>query len=333
MAKQRKLSATEVAALVGGLVDAPIPESDLELVNGKQVRTYSFAAAQDSGIGDYHGLRIVHERFCRVARQAFLPMLRFQPRLSSFTPELLTFEDYRNGQENFLSLTISASDELRGHQLMVFPPSFVALLTNAYYGGGVATPKIRRSEFTPTEHRVIEQVTSRLNAALELAWRDLMAVSFAPVSRDENMQFLAFAENAEKVVCCSFMVEIPGQEAASFDILYPMQLFKPIANLLRSRLQSDQLTEDRSWRDKLEQAVLSIPLTVSARLCAPPVSVARLMRLDDGDVLPVTLGQSVDVLVEGMPLATAQPGEQGGKAAIAILRPPGAAPMMKGSTQ
>ncbi len=330
MAKQRKLSATEVAALVGGLRDDLGTSDDVELHNGQPVRSFSFSAAQNSGIAEYHGLRIVHERFCRLARAAFLPMLRFQPRLSSFQPELMSFEDYRNGQENFLSLTISASEELRGNQLMVLPPSFIALLTNAYYGGGVVGPKVRRSEFTATEHRVIELVTDRLNAALQLAWRDLLKVGFTAVSRDENMQFMAFAENEEKVVSCSFMVEIPGHEAATFDILYPLQLFKPIAGLLRSRMQSDQLTEDRSWREKLEAAVLNIPLKVSARLCQPKVSVARLVRLDAGDVIPVSLGATVEVLVDGVPMYAAQPGEQDGHAAVAILRPMGALPEMKG---
>jgi flagellar motor switch protein FliM len=330
MAKQRKLSATEVAALVGGLTDAPDLASETELLNGQPVKPYSFAAAQNSGIGEYHGLRIVHERFCRVARTAFLPMLRFQPRLSSFLPELMSFQDYRNGQENFLSLTISASEELRGNSLMVLPPSFIALLTNAYYGGGVVGPKVRRSEFTATEHRVIELITDRLNMALQLAWRDLLTVNFRAISRDENMQFMAFAENDEKVVSCSFMVEIPGHEAATFDILYPLQILKPISSLLRSRMQSDQLTEDRSWREKLESAILNIPLTVSARLCQPQVSVARLMRLEQGDVIPITLGGAVDVLVEGQHMFQAQPGEQGGHSAVAILRPVTPAPHSKG---
>lgn len=331
MAKQRKLSATEVAALVGGLSDDLAKPEDSEYLNGQPVRSFSFSAAQNSGIGEYHGLRIVHERFCRVARSAFLPMLRFQPRLSSFLPELMSFEDYRNGQENFLSLTISASEELRGNQLMVFPPSFIALLTNAYYGGGVVAPKVRRNEFTATEHRVIELITDRLNAALHLAWRDLLDLSFAAISRDENMQFVAFAENEEKVVSCSFMVEIPGHEAATFDILYPLQILKPIASLLRSRMHSDQLTEDRSWREKLESVILDIPLSVSARLCQPRVSVARLMRLDDGDVIPVSIGSSVELLVEEMPLYHAQPGEQGGQAAVAILHAFGAASGKKGT--
>lgn len=320
MAKPTKLSSTEVAALVGGLIgdDGPMPDGDT--LNGQPVRPYAFGANNLSGFGDYHGLRMINERFCRIARAAFLPMLRFQPRLSSFPPELRSFEDYRNGQDNFLSLTISTAEELRGSQLLVLPPSFVSLLTNAYYGGGVTGPAQNRTEFTATEHRVIELISDRLNAALQLAWRDLAQVSFTVASREENMQFVAFADSDEMIVNCSFMVQIPGQEPASFDILYPLQMLKPIASLLRSRMQSDQLSEDRSWREKLEQAVMRVPLGVSVRLCQPELPLTRLMSLADGEVLPVTLGGAVDVLVEGVPMFEAQPGARSGQAAVSVIR-------------
>lgn len=319
MAKPTKLSSSEVAALVGGLIETDATDHEGDVLNGQPVRPYSFSASNLSGFGDYHGLRMINERFCRIARAAFLPMLRFQPRLSSFPPELRSFEDYRNGQDNFLSLTISAADELRGSQLLVLPPAFVSLLTNAYYGGGVAGPVHSRSEFTATEHRVIELVSDRLNAALQLAWRDLAHLTFTVSSREENMQFVAFADSDELIVNCSFMVQLPGQEPASFDILYPLQMLKPIASLLRSRMQSDQLSEDRSWREKLEQAVMRVPLGLSVRLCQPEVPLSRLMSLADGEVLPVSLGAAVDVLVEGVPMFQAQPGEQAGHAAVSVI--------------
>lgn len=320
MAKPTKLSQTEVAALVGGLMD--LDRSDLagETHEGQDVRPYSFGGNDLTGLADFHGLRMINERFCRLARSAFLPLLRFQPRISSFPPELRSFDDYRNAQDNFLSLTTSASDELRGNQLMVLPPSFVALLTNAYYGGGTRVSQQVRSEFTGTEQRVIEILTDRLNGALQLAWRDLMRVTFIVASREENMQFVSFADGEELIVNCSFLVQLPGQEPANFDILYPLQVLKPIASLLRSRMQSDTLAEDRSWRERLEQAVLSVPLQVSARLCQPSVSLGRLMSLKDGDVLPVSLSGSVDLLVEGQTLYEARPGEQGGHAAVSVTR-------------
>jgi len=320
MAKPTKLSSTEVAALVGGLIGMDAEDQGDGSLNGVPVRPYSFGSNDLSGFGDYHGLRMINERFCRIARAAFLPMLKFQPRLSSFPPELRSFDDYRNGQDNFISLTISTTEELRGSQLLVIPPSFISLLTNAYYGGGVAGPAQSRSEFTATEHRVIELVSDRLNSALQLAWRDLTPLTFNVASREENMQFVAFADSDEMIVNCSFMVQLPGQEPASFDILYPLQMLKPIASLLRSRMQSDQLTEDQNWRDRLEQAVLRVPLEVSVRLCEPQIPLARLMSLADGEVYPVTLTGAVDVLVENQTMFEAQPGEQAGHAAVSITR-------------
>ena len=320
MAKPTKLSSTEVAALVGGLIDSDMTPDAGDTLNGQPVRPYAFGTNDLSGFGDYHGLRMINERFCRIARSVFLPMLRFQPRLSCFPPELRTFEDYRDGQDNFLSLTITASEALRGNLLMVVPPAFISQLTNAYYGGGITAPPPTRSEFTATEHRVIELVTDRLNAALALAWRDLLPLGLSVGSREENMQFVAFADSDEMIVNCSFMVQLPGLEPASFDIIYPLQILKPIASLLRSRMQSDQLTEDQSWRDRLELALMAVPLGVSVRLCQPQIALSRLMTLAEGDVLPVTLPGSVELLVEGQPMFEGQPGERGGHAAVSITR-------------
>ena len=44
---------------------------------------------------------------------------------------------------------------------------------------------------------------------------------------------------------------------------------KPIAAQLRSRLQADVSEDDHTWREKMERAVLNIPLTVTGRLGQP----------------------------------------------------------------
>lgn len=313
----RKLSANEVAALVGGLMDTTsFGQSD----EGLEVRPYVFGSNDLSLMGDYHALRMINERFCRIARSVFLPMLRIQPRISAFPAETRPFDDYRNSQDNFVSLTNTRIEELRGNHLIVIPPSFISLLTDAYYGGSIKFVKTGRNEFTSTEQRVIEIVTDRLNQALQLAWRDLMSLTFNVVSREENMQFAAFVDGEDMVVNCSFMVQLPDSEPASFDILYPFQTLKPISTQLRSRTQSDSLDDDASWRERLERAVMSIPLEVRTRLCEPDIALKHLMSLKEGDVIPAKVTDTVEVLVDGKTFFEAVPGELAGKSALSITK-------------
>jgi hypothetical protein len=95
-----------------------------------------FGSNDISVMGDYHALRMINERFCRIARSVFLPMLRIQPRISAFPAETRSFDDYRNSQDNFVSLTNTRIEELRGqssdrHSAAVHQPADGCLLWRA----------------------------------------------------------------------------------------------------------------------------------------------------------------------------------------------------------
>lgn len=317
MASSKKLTSDEVNALIDGLGD---DESTTSLNTGGgqvDVKPFTFGSDDLSLLGDYYALRMINERFCRFARSVFLPMLRVQPRISSFPPEVKTFDEYTADAENFMSLTTSRMEELRGSSLLVIAPAFISLLTNSYYGG-TAVRSLRRptGEFTATEQRVIEIVTQGLMDSMQMAWRDLTPVTFNVQSHEENMQFASFVDNSETIIVCTFLVQLPGNEPATFDIIYPLQTLKPIASLLRSRVQSEFVDDDMSWRQKLEHAILTIPLTITAELAKPKVSMKNLLNLQSGDTFPIQLADGVKVLVEGKDIFNAELGQVGPAAAL-----------------
>ncbi|MGS4946763.1 flagellar motor switch protein FliM [Meridianimarinicoccus sp. RP-17] len=313
--KPHKLSSNEVAALFGGLMD-----KDQDTVDADGTRPYSFGQNDMTVMGDLHALKMVNERFCRIARAVFLPMIRLAPRISAFPPEIKKFADYSDELENFVSLTISRMHGLRGSQLVMVPPAFVSLLTEAYYGGAVRYLPNRRNEFTATEQRVIELVTAGLNRALEVAWRDLLPVQFTVQSREENLQFASFVEANEMIVNCSFMVQLPDTDPAHFDVIYPLQSFRPIAAQLRSRMQSELVDEDTTWRARLREAILSVPLTLSAQLAQPEIALGQLMRARPGGFVAVDLAPMPMALVDGQPVFDVEIGEQAGRAAVSLGR-------------
>ena len=313
----RKLSSEEVSALMEGLKSGEINSGD-GLNNDIEVTSFTFGSDNLELMGDYYALRLINERFARMVRGIFLPMLRLQPKINPFPPEVKTYDEYSAGLENFMSLTTSRIEELKGSMLLVMDPSFISILTNCYYGGKLASFPLKKAEFTATEERIIEIVSDGIGRALENAWKDLMPISIKNVGREINPQFATLVESSDSVIICSFVIQLPNVDSASFDVIYPLQTLKPIASLLRSRVNSDVVEDDKTWRERLQNSVLNVPLPVSAILSEPKVKVSQMVNFKKGDLLQLGPVEGVDFLVDKKILFKAEIGESNGQAAISL---------------
>ena len=321
MSTSSKLSKPEVDALIAGLDGDVAAGVDATLASGeKRVRDFKFGSDDLSLLGDYYALRVINERFARFSRGVFQPMLRVQPRVTAMNPSVTTFEDYSFSSEPFMSLTLARIEMLRGNLMMVISPELISKLTNAYYGGNLGIVKtLRRSEFTSTEDRIIEIITDGLIEALDVAWSELIKLEFSEVSREENLQFVSFVDDAEQIICCTFEIQLPGTEAASFDVLYPLQTLKPIAAQLRSRMQSDSV-DSLSWTERLQNAVFNVPLSCTARLTSVDRSMAQVLQFQVDDILPITINGPLELVVEEREFFEAELGDVGGTLAISLLK-------------
>ena len=313
----RKLSSDEVSALMDGLQNGEI-STNSGVNNDVEVTDFKFGSDNLELLGDYYALRLINERFARLVRSIFLPMIRIQPKINPFPPEVKTYDEYSAGLNSFMSLTTSRVEELRGSMLLVLEPSFISVLTNCYYGGKLANFPTTKAEFTATEERIIEIVSDGIGQCLETAWKDLMPITIRQQSREVNPQFATLVEATDSVIICSFVVQLPNIDSASFDVIYPLQTLKPIASLLRSRIQSDVVDDDVSWRERLEKAVLNIPLPISAILSEPSLSLSKLVKLKEGDIVNLPPVDGIDFFVNDKLLFKAEIGETNGQVAVSL---------------
>ena len=313
----RKLSSDEVSALMDGLQNGEITANS-GVNNEVEVTDFTFGSDNLELLGDYYALRLINERFARLVRSIFLPMIRIQPKINPFPPEVKTYDEYSAGLNSFMSLTTSRIDELRGSMLLVLEPSFISVLTNCYYGGKLANFPSTKAEFTATEERIIEIVSDGIGQCLETAWKDLMPITIRHQSREVNPQFATLVEATDSVIICSFVVQLPNIDSASFDVIYPLQTLKPIASLLRSRVQSEVVDDDVSWRERLEKSVLNVPLPISAILSEPSLSLSKLVKLKKGDIVNLPPTDGVDFYVNDKLLFKAEIGETNGQVAVSL---------------
>ncbi|MEL0290163.1 MAG: flagellar motor switch protein FliM [Alphaproteobacteria bacterium] len=314
----RKLTSEEVDALMEGL-QASDYEVQADVADSSDVRAFQFGEDDLSLMGDYYALRLINERFARHARSVFLPMLRLQPRISPFPPEVKTFDEYCEGIDNFMNLNISRMEELRGPMLLSLGPKFISTLTASFYGGSIYQPDQKRTEFTNPEERVIELVHEGRCECLSVAWTDLMPIKLSYQGREVNPQFASFVDGSELVIICAFLIQLPNGDSVNMDVVYPLQTLKPIATQLRSRMQSDT-NDDVSWRERMEHAILNIPLNVTAFLGQPVMSMGQLIRLQTGDVVPIQVNDGIELRVEDNPIFLADIGEVSGQAAVSLTK-------------
>jgi len=294
-------------------------EVQADVADSSDVRAFQFGEDDLSLMGDYYALRLINERFARHARSVFLPMLRLQPRISPFPPEVKTFDEYCEGIDNFMNLNISRMEELRGPMLLSLGPKFISTLTASFYGGSIYQPDQKRTEFTNTEERVIELVHEGLSECLSVAWTDLMPIKLSYQGREVNPQFASFVDGSELGIICAFLIQLPNGDSVNMDVVYPLQTLKPIATQLRSRMQSDT-NDDVSWRERMEHAILNIPLNVTAFLGQPVMSMGQLIRLQTGDVVPIQVNDGIELRVEDNPIFLADIGEVSGQAAVSLTK-------------
>lgn len=314
----KTLTQDEVNALIQSVDTSATAKADVSA--SKNIREFEFGSDDLSLLGDYYALRVINERFARLARTVFQPMLRVQPRITAMMPEVKTFDEYCENAPALMSLTTSRIDELRGSKMMVIQPEFIYALTNAYYGGDLSLKYQPRPDFTATETRVIEIITEGLNLTLLAAWQDLMQLTFSDESREENLQFASFVDGSETVIVCSFSVQLPKADDAKIDILYPLQTLKPIAAQLRSRMQSEVIDDDMTWRERLERAVAEVRLPINVQLSKPRITLRQLLNMRKGDVYPLQIRDGLSVIIQGQKLFLADIGEVSGTSAITITQ-------------
>ena len=127
----RKLSSDEVSALMEGLQSGEITANS-GVNTDVEVTDFAFGSDNLELLGDYYALRLINERFARFSRSVFQPMLRIQPRISSFPPEVKSFDEYSSSLDSFMSLSTYRIEELRGSLLLVMSPPFISILADSY---------------------------------------------------------------------------------------------------------------------------------------------------------------------------------------------------------
>ena len=313
------LSQDEVDALLKGVTgetDEPETQDD----GGDGARAYNLGTQERIVRGRMPTLELINERFARYLR---IGLFNYMHRTTEISVGPIRVQKYSEFIRNLVvptNLNLVMAKPLRGTALFVFDPNLVFLVVDNMFGGdGRFHTRVEGRDFTGTEQRIIQGMLRVVFSEYARSWKPVYDINFEYIRSEMNSQFANIATPSEIVISTTFSLEFGGT-GADMHICFPYSVVEPIRDLLYSSMQSDQPSTDHLWIVMLRKQLKDAEIEIAAELATAPVTLGQILKMKAGDIIPVSIPETIMAKVDDIPLMECRYGQQGGQYALKIER-------------
>jgi flagellar motor switch protein FliM len=309
------LDQAEIDALIHG-VDTGAVNITPEPGPG-EVRSYDFNNQMRIVRGRMPTLEMINERFARLFRVSLYNLLRRTAEISVHPIQVKKFSEYVHTLHVPTSLNLVKLNPLRGTALVVLEPKLVFATVDNFFGGTGRHAKIEGREFTATEQRIIHMVLRNVFSDLHEAWSHVAPIELEFVQSEINPHFANIVSPSEIVVVTSFHIEVDGG-GGNLHVTMPYSMIEPLREILDAGVASDRVEKDERWMVTLREEIEDAEVQLTTRLGHCNISLATLLNLKAGDIVPCDFQGKVTVLAEDVPVFRGSYGLSHGLQAVKV---------------
>lgn len=301
MTEREILSSEEVDALVRG-VDSGEVETATGSASHSDAQPFDFATQSQLLRGRMPTLERINERFGQLFRKSLFNLLRRSIEVSVSPMELKKFADYANALVSPTSLNLVRISGLRGSSLIVIDPKLVFCIVDNFFGGRGRMVKLDGREFTATERRIITVILKLVFQDLREAWTNIAPFEVEYLSSESNPHFAHIVGSTEIVTVSKFHVALDNGVGGDVHLTIPYSCLEPMKRLLESGLQPEQGERDERFASLLRSELQDADVSISACLGRAQISLADLINLKPGDIVPCDFAGKATVSAEDIPI-------------------------------
>ena len=310
------LSQDEVDALLKGVEGEP--EDTQQGSNVGDVREYNIATQERIVRGRMPTLEIINERFARLVRIELFNFLRRTVEVSVGPVRITKYSDFVRNLVVPTNLNLIQMKPLRGTALMVFDPTLVFLVVDNMFGGdGRFHTRVEGRDFTQTEQRIIQRILNIVFETYSKSWEPVYPVQFEYLRSEMNTQFANIATPNEVVVAVTFNIEL-GPASGEMHFCLPYSMIEPLRDMLSSPLQGEVLGTDKRWVKLMTQQVQAAEVEIVADLAKTSMMIGDVLNMKVGDVVPLSIEESIEAQVDGVPVMLCKYGLFNGQYALRV---------------
>jgi flagellar motor switch protein FliM len=315
MSDDKILDQAEIDALIHG-VDSGAVSTESAATPG-EAKPYDLINAMRIVRGRMPTLEMINERFARLFRVSLYNLLRRSPEIAVHPVDVRKFSEYVHTLHVPTSLNMVKVNPFRGTALIVLDPKLVFAVVDNFFGGTGRHAKIEGREFTATEQRIIHMMLRSVFADLHEAWSHIAQIEVEYLQSEINPHFASIASPSEVVVVTSFHIELDGG-GGNLHITMPYAMIEPMREVLDAGVASDRVEKDERWAVSMREELEDAEIELTTLLGRTSISLAELVNLKPGDVLPCDFSGKVTIFAEDVPVLRGSYGVSRGQQAVKV---------------
>ncbi|CAM5340131.1 flagellar motor switch protein FliM [Eoetvoesiella caeni] len=314
------LSQDEVDALLAG-VTGESDSAPAAAKNTNGVRPYDLSSPDRVVRHRMQTLELINERFARRMRSTLLSFMRRNADITVSAIKVQKYSDFERNLPVPSNLNMVSMKPLRGVSLFTFDPNLVFLVIDSLFGGhGRYNTRVEGRDFTTTEQRIIRRLLNLTLDSYGTAWQSVYPVEFEYIRSEMHTKFASITSGNEIVVVSSFNIEL-GASGGNLNICLPYSMIEPVRDLLTRPLQENTMEAvDQRWMHQLSRQVRSADVELTAEFATIPSSIAELLRMQVGDVLPIDIKPVITARAGEVPVLECTYGTHNGRYALRVQK-------------
>ena len=262
-------------------------------------------------------LDAMHMQFVAQWRQSMSTLVPAEIKILAGDMEMKTYEAFVLEAPSFADIQVFEIDALQTLCAWSFDSRWVAAAVDCLFGGaGIIPIKERTGKLTHIELGIRQRLLATLATAYEAAWQAAYPIRLQTLRQEQQLSSLRLTSHKDLVLHAQFAIHFNLLELR-VDLCLPKRALDWQTPSVSAK-SSENSGQPAGWSRSLQHQLYAKPVESVAVLCEKELSVAQLLSLSLGQVLPIDLSAPVRLMVDGVNLLSGRYGVRNGHYALKV---------------
>ena len=321
MSSKDVLSEGELDALMETFSEEDAPMNDPAFQ--KSCEPFDFSTRDQNFVAQLPALKNLNEKFALALGPAIRKLYGFTAQIDSAEAQPQTLEAVFAEVNAPLGINILRIAPLTGSCYVLLPGELLSFVVDRYFGGGsgkAGAKAAARTSLTHSEQRVNDALRENFLATLSDTWHDKVQLSPSLTAFESSTDFLQLPDPGEQVISFPFTLQV-GEWSTTIEWVVPSSALEQLRPKLGNQALAEQpAAKNTDWERHFLRELQQVTLELSGAFQSESVSIADVLSLKAGTIVPLKMPTEVLVSIEGEPMSIGEHGVLNGHKSIKIKR-------------